>query len=417
MAGEVIISALEISENKVTLITGEFLNSRLNVLKIDETAHRGIKKGYLTNQAGVVEAIKATVTNSSKLLGIAIERVILMIPDYLVKRTTRKVTVQVKGTDRRIRAKEINIAIKEAITRNQEPNLELINIICHRFLVNEVPFYEVPLNETADLLGVEMDLYYADRKITHQLVGACEKAGLPIIDICLCSYSAGKEMALFAQNEEKLFVCINMKENYTSLSLIHNNRLLSVETLKNGYGSWLRAIAEATKLSVEKVRELGRESLALDDFKNHYAVVYEESGDERYMLTQGELNKLAHGHVLKWISDVVSLCQPFAEKPQVVYYLYGDSCDIIGLTSLMERQLKAPVKYYIPATMGARKSGLTALLGAFYVYRDQLYLRDRVTNSIDADAFSRMIVNSYVKPEKNISNRFKNLFFERRSGG
>ena len=413
MASEQVLSALEISQNKATLVTGEFLNSRLNILKTDSVEIEGVNNGYIVNQRDVCRGLHELIDNSSKLLGVAIKKVILLIPDFAIKRISKKVTVQVLDNDKKIKAKDIKLAIKEASASIKEEDRVLINVIAHSYYVNEVPYSEVPLGETADILAVGVDLFYADRNVAYQYVMACEKVGLSIIDICLSSYTAGKEMSFFTQDEEQLSVGINLQEGYTTFGLFNGNRLIGIETSNKGYGLWLNAIVENTKLEYDKARKLCNESLQIGDYDNDSTVWYETGEKSNLTIKQGDLNKIISKPLEEWLSEVTTLCGPIAERGQVVYYLYGEACDIAGLLPVLERQLKAKVNLYVPTTIGARKSEMTALLGAFYVYRDQAYLQDKPVSSIDIDAFNRMIANSYIKPAQNITKKLKNLFFEK----
>jgi len=413
MASQQVLSALEIADNRAILVTGEFLNSRLNILRVDQGEIEGVKNGFVTKQQAACISLQRIINNSSNHLGIAINKVILMIPDFAVKKVSKRVTVQIKNSDRRIRAKDINLAIKEAIRSVNESNLELVNVVTHRFFVNEVPFYQTPLNEIADIMAVDVDLLFADRKVTHQYVAICEKIGLKIIDICLSCYASGKEMALFQQPEELRIITINLQKKYTSFSLFAANRLTSVKTIGSGYGLWLDDIVESTGISEDIALKLCKESLSIEDFDDQSTVWYQQDNEKPISISQGLLNNIAINGLEKWIKDVVSLCRPIADKGQVVYYLYGEACDIKGITTLLKQELQATVNLYIPKTIGARKSVMTAVLGAFYVYNDLRYMHDSIVSSVDLDAFNRIVSESYVRPDRKITQRIKTLFFEK----
>ncbi len=417
MASQQVLSVLEISEDKATLITGEFLNSRLNILKLDEVFISGMANGVVEDQAALSESLKQLFDKAASGLGLIIKQVILLIPDFLVKKVSKKVTVQITNSDKRISAKDINFAIKEAINSSSEAKHELINVVANRYLVNEVPFYQVPLHELADILTIEMDLFYANRKMAHQYVAACERSGIGVIDICLNAYAAGKEMALLQQPEDTYIIAINLRERYSSLALFNNNRLISVRDLPSGFGLWLDDVVAQAEVAVSTARMMCREFVGLNDYDNNSTVWYENQEGRIISITKGGLNKMVAKGLNKWLNEIISLCQPIADKEQVVYYLYGDACDIEGITDYLNKKLKAPVKLYVPQTIGARRSAFTAALGAFYVYHDLSYLQEKPNSSIDVEVFNRLVASSYVKPEKSFTDKLKNFFFESRSGG
>ena len=412
MASKQILSVIEINDNRAILVTGEFLNSRLNILKVDEEKIEGVENGLVINSALLCTSLKNLVERSSRQLNIAIQKAILIIPDFSVKRVHGKATTTITNSDRRITAFDIRRTIKEAIRGAEEPDSELVNVITPCFFVNKVPYDDPPIGEIADLLEIEIDLLYADRKVTHQYVAACEKSGLKVIDICLSSYAAAKEMALFEESENKVLVTINLQESYTSLAIFLNNRLLKCVKMSSGYGAWLQDIVSKTGIETEEARKLCREALELDDYRNQTTVYYSEDKDDLEGISQGKLNQEARNGLNKWIETLASTCSRLiADKGQVVYYLYGDCCDIKGISERLKEELKAEkVSIYIPGTIGVRDSLMTAVLGAFYVYSDSAYLLDKLESSIDMAAFNKIISESYIKPERKITEKIKNIF-------
>lgn len=412
MASEQIISMLEISQSGVTLVTGEFFNTRLNVIKVDKGRVFGLEDSYVVNRGAVSDSIKKVVDNASKQLGVLVQNIILLIPSFAVKRVSKKITVQVKTSDRRITNKEVNKAIKEATSGPIAEHLELINVVCDKFYVNEVLIDKSPIGEAADIMTIDFDLYYADKQLTYQYVGVCEKAGLRVIDICLDCYAAGKEMSLFELSRQQIVVAFDLHEEYTSLSLFSKGKLVSVEKLNCGYYSWVKTIVENTGIDGEAAKHLCEHNLSISDFQNDLVIWFSEENQQKEFLTQGQLNKLVHQAIINWINNLADLCAPIAQTGEVLYYLYGKSVDIAGIIGVFQETFNSRFKLYSPSTIGARDSSFVSLLGCFYAYKDQSYLADQKISSIDLTAYNRFVESSYVKSEKSFTKKIKGIFFE-----
>ena len=74
-------------------------------------------------------------------------------------------------------------------------------------------------------------------------------------------------------------------------------------------------------------------------------------------------------------------------------------------------------RVYYPETLGVRDSSLTACLGLFYAYKDQMDLQQDSQMSIDPDQFEKAVSVGTMKKEKNsiddsITKRLRELLFE-----
>ena len=92
-----ILAALEIADQKVRLLVGQFFNGRLNVLKVEEVAHRGMSSYNIISENIVVEAIVKAVENASRNLGVVIERVILLLPSVHLQHRQEQLSIPITG--------------------------------------------------------------------------------------------------------------------------------------------------------------------------------------------------------------------------------------------------------------------------------------------------------------------------------
>ena len=77
-----IISSLDIGSSTVKLVVGEVYKNEVHVLCVSEVKSKGIKKGIITNPEEALISLKEVFTRSEEMLGIKIDKVILLVPSY-----------------------------------------------------------------------------------------------------------------------------------------------------------------------------------------------------------------------------------------------------------------------------------------------------------------------------------------------
>lgn len=410
MASEQLLSVLRISQEEVTLVTGDFFNTRLNIIKVERGDVLGLRKSRIVDQEQVCNSIKKVTESTSNYLGLPIERVILLIPNIAVKRLSKKITIQLKNTERRVDGRDIKNAINELIASQREKDLEVVNVSCNKFILNNKVCDGAPIGAVGDILTIELDLFFASKELTYSYVMACEKAGLKVMEIYLDAFASGKEMVLFDKSVDRTIVAFSLHEDYTSLSLFNEGQLVEVKSIDIGYGSWLWNVVKELKLNEKAARKLCRHNLGVSDCANDLIIWCNvDNLDER--ITQGQLNSSAEPKIMQWADEIKKVCQSIAERGTVMYYLYGEGTDIAGIKGLLQERLNSQVEVFIPDTIGARTSDLVSLLGCFYSYNDQGYLYSRKVSSLDIDAYNKIVADGYLSAEKVLTKKTKNIFF------
>ena len=232
MSDKQIYASVEIADHEVRLVVGEFYETRFNILRVEKVRFNGVEDSIIVNESNVVTALIKAVDNASNILGYRIERILLAIPCVDVKRHSRRVNVMVKSG--KVRLSDVQNGINEAIQYSPEENLELVNVGCIKYVINGISSRKLPLNEVCDAFSMEIDLFYANKRILYSYARCVEKAGLQILDICLDAYAIAEEAAIFEQTIENYIVLLNLSRQNTTLSLFSHGKLLSCETLNEG---------------------------------------------------------------------------------------------------------------------------------------------------------------------------------------
>ncbi|MFV0254563.1 MAG: hypothetical protein ACK5G7_00255 [Erysipelotrichaceae bacterium] len=410
MSIDQILSVLEISQDGITLVTGQFLNTRLNILKISRYDAYGLENNRVVNFGALVDSVKKVISDSSEALGVNISKVILLIPGFDVEKKSRRITVSISNSERLVSAKEIRKLISDANRLENQTSRELINTSINNFYVNQVKQDGAPLNVSGDLLTGDIDLYYANKEVTHQFVKIVETAGVQVADICLDAFAAMKEMPLSDESFNKHIVTIDLHEHFTALALVSRGRLLTVTTIDIGYDCWLRDIINHGDIDIRSARKLIENNLSLKEKDNNIICWYDKVDGNTSTVSVAQLNSLANKGIYKWVKEIAQLCQMIAEKGEIKYYLYGRAVNIEGIEEVLKDEIKGDLKLYSPSTIGARDSSLVSILGAFYVHFDQKYLFSKQLDCIDRLAFRESIEKTLDDNDNIITSKIKKWF-------
>ena len=413
-----IFAALELADYEVKLLVGEFFNTRFNIIKVERVAVAGIQQLELVDADAMARAIRKAADNASRMIGARIERVLLCIPSRDMVRKSLKVTVPVSSFDRRVTVMDIRAAVHNAMQTKIEKGLALISAVCVRYTCNGIATRRMPLGELCDELTVDVDLLCANQKIAFDYVSCVEKAGLKVLDISLDSFAIAKEAALFEQTMDQNLILIRLERQTTTLALLSRGKLASCEVLDHGMDQWSRALAEKYELPDREAIRLVKYNTRLNQNRPPQTPVYIWSkGGKSYTLSEKELSDAVREPLGKWLSEVEMTCRPILQASATRVVISGEGGEIQEIAEAVSEFLKVDARVYYPETLGVRDSSLTACLGLFYAYKDQMDLQQDSQMSIDPDQFEKAVSVGTMKKEKNsiddsITKRLRELLFE-----
>lgn len=379
-----IYAAVEIADHEIRLVVGEFFDTRFNILRVERTPVKGVEDKRIVNEQLVVNGIRKIVKLANDALGFTIERVLLAIPSVTVERHNKRVNVYPEGGSKRIRLSHIQGGLNEAITYKPNPDLELVNVGCIKYITNGITSRKMPIDESADMMIMDIDLLYADKEIVYSYARCIEKAGLEILDVCLDSYAIAQEAAVFEQTVDKYVVLIDIARQNTTLSLFTHGKLVNCEVLNDGYGKWLTSLREDYHLQDNIGFRLVQNTCNLldDVVKDNVIYIWSENGMQKQISEKGVQEAVAP-YMNAWIEMVNEACQPIIESGDVRYLITGEGCEIQSLQQLLPN-FNAKASVYVPQTIGARDCSLVACLGLFYSWKETLNIRkdDRISCDI-----------------------------------
>ncbi len=413
-----IFAALEVADHEIRLIVGEFFNTRFNIIKVERIVNHESPFGKEDSVQSTVEAIKKAVDNASRTIGAKIERVILCIPSFNVKRYPLQVTVSIDSINREVTLMDIQKAMVQARRQPMDEQLALVQTVCVKYTCNGISTRRLPLNEKCDEMIVDIDLLAADKKMTFNLVSIIEQSGLEIIDVYLDSFAIAKEAALFEQTINQNVIVLKLERNSTTLGLLAKGKLMNTEMLPLGFGHWIDEVGEHYELSLDTIARLIKYNVKLnnDEPSDMPIYIWAQQG-ETFTLSEKTILDIINNKVAKWIDDIKMCCQPILAAGKTMVVITGEGGELQGLAERLNKSLEVDVRNYCPETLGVRDSSLTACVGLFFAYKDQLPILMEVNNSVNIEQFEKTVTykdktSETTSDDESITQKLRSMLFE-----
>ena len=419
MSEKQIYTALEISDQEVRLIAGEFFNTRFNIIKVERTPCSGFDGEKVTDPDEIARAVRKAADHAGKMIAAAIRGVILAIPSVGMRRYSFKSTVPIQGIDHTITVQDIRTAMSRAQNMEIGKNSALIQTVNVKYTVDGITTRRIPIGDRCSSLTVDVDLLCADRHLAYDLVGCVEKAGLKVMDIFLDIYAVGKEAALIEQSINKQIIVLKMERNSTAFGLLRKGRLATGTVLPAGLGNIAGVLVDQYGIAPKNAAELVKYSARLDSRALSDNPVHIWSKDnETHTISEKELVEAVRPNVNIWLDLVQKTCEPILKAGETAVIITGEGGETHGLSQLLCEKLQTEVRTYVPDTLGGRNACLSACLGLFYAYKDRLPITGYTDESIDMDSFIKAV--SYREKKNNegntredtLTSKLKGLFLE-----
>ena len=413
-----IFASLEVSDQEVRLVVGEFFNTRFNIIKVERCSCDGFNGEKVVNGEAITEAVKKAAENAGKMIGSQIKGVILAIPSCGMKRYSFKSTVPVEGIDSVVTVQDVRSAMNKAQNMEIEKNYALIQTVNVKYTVNGITTRRIPIGDRCSSLTVDIDLLCANRTMAYELVSCVENAGLKIMDIFLDVFAIGKEAALLEQSINQQIIVLKMERQSTSFGLLRRGRLNTATVLPSGLGNIAAVLSEKYGINPENAVELLKYSAVLNNrtWSDNPVHIWSHDGKTE-TLTEKQLAEAVLPRVNVWMNYVLKTCEPILQAGETTVIITGEGGETQGLSQLLAEKLHTKVRTYVPDTLGGRNACLTSCLGLFYAYQDRLPITGYTDESIDMDAFIKAVSYREKNHEGNtkedtLTNKLKGLFLD-----
>ncbi|RSK26946.1 cell division protein FtsA [Bacillus sp. HMF5848] len=298
-----IVVSLDIGTSSVKVIVGEMVNGALNIIGVGNVKSKGLKKGLIVDIDETVHSIKKAVEKAERMVGFAIEKVVVGIPSNHIQIQDCHGVVAVAGENRQIREitdEDIARVIDAAQFISIPPDREIIDIIPKQFVVDGNDEISDPRGMEGVRLEMDGVIITTSRTFLHNILRCVERAGLEISTICLQALSAG------------------------TISLSKDERDLGVALIDIGGGSTTVSYFKDGFLKGTSALLVGGDHITKD-----LSIVL------RTPFEEAEKAKITHGHAFyEDASQDVTFTVPIIGSDQVKH------CNQLEITEIIEARLE-----------------------------------------------------------------------------
>lgn len=403
-----IYASLELAEDEVRILVGEYYNTRFNIIKLATAPCEGISNFRIVDRQKVIEAINECVADVENKVGAKLEKVILLIPSENYKRIPLKVNV-VPGVDG-LKKEDVVRALNKTLEVHVDPDLMVINRLPIKYTVNGISTHKLPEKEICNEVVVDIDLLCADKMIAYDYVGVVEECGLSVLDICLNTYAVCKEAVLIEQSFNKNVVLLDINNTYTNMSLISKGKLLSAKTIQSGLEKFVQALYNEIPLPYGTLLRLIKYNGSKETEENDIIFAYTKN-EKTINVTSEQLNSTIRIPVDKYIKDIVDISMPIVNSGETMFVIVGEGADMKMIADMLNERTQCDIKIYHPDTLGVRESNLIALFGSFFVMKETANLRDEKIVCVDLLEFDNVVNHKKEDVEgQTLTTRIKTLF-------
>ena len=414
MGEKQVLAALEITSQEIRLLVGEFFNTRLNVIRTERVATRGMDGIFIKNEKEVILAIRRAVDQASSAIGTRIERVLLCVPPYRLKKENVLIPKVIDNYDHRVTWDDLQTLVKKGYQQESSSDLTLINWVCVKFLTGGIPTKRIPIDEVCDMLEADMDLFFASTITTYDYAQLVENSGLEIIDICLNSYAVCKEAAIFEQAVNQNIINVHVEADNTTVSAITEGRIETVRIINRGYNEWVHSLIATFDISDSVARKLVLQNVDLSSPPSDYPVHMWSKGEQQLTISEKGLNEVLIPVISSWADEIAKAFSSIIQAGNVKVLVSGEGAEIDGIDIGISQAFNCECTVYYPDTIGARSSLWTVCLGMIYAFVDQYPLYRNKKMSVSQAAFLEAIKarERNEEPDDSFTQRLKGLLFQ-----
>ncbi len=379
-----IITSLDLGSNSVKVIVGEIYNEELFVLACTEIKSKGIKKGIIVNEEIAKECIKEALTKTEDVLGIKINKIVLVSPSYYANFIKGEGYITITREDKKITGEDVTHVLQASVYNRVSPNLELVSVNGVDYIINESKIVNDPKNIEASRLSVNSLLGVIPKKNIFSLIEILDKLGVKVVDL---AFGGQADYYAFRKNEfkDKIVSIINIGSDKTEVSIINKDNLISTEVLDIGSKNIDRDISYIYDLSLEESKKL-KETFALAHKANastNETVECLTKSEEHIKINQYEVSEIVYSR-LREILELAKKQINLLTKKEISYIIITGGCtEIEGFNKVYNEVFGKNYENTKLNILGVRNNKYSTAIGIIKYYYEKLKFRNKKATTID----------------------------------
>lgn len=405
-----IISSLDIGSSTVKLVVGEVYKNEVHVLCVSEVKSKGIKKGIITNPEEALISLKEVFTRSEEMLGIKIDKVILLVPSYYAEFIPTEGKSTITNPEGIVESHDIIRTLQACVYNKVPNNKEFIAITPIDFKIGDKKVKD-PKGMKADKLECKAMLSLAPKKNVYTAVSLLENLGIGIVDINFNSVADYFEF----RNEDmdkKNTAVINIGEEKTEVSIFKRGVLVETETIDIGGKNIDRDICYIYDINRSRANEL-KEKFALASKRNASTSWSEEvvtNGEENVKISQYEISEIIYSRIRE-ILELAKKQINLLTKLEISYIIFtGGTTELNDFNLVVDEVFGREMEIYKVREIGCRHNKFSSALGFIKYYHDKLSFRNKLAYTVDEE-FQSELLNTKKTNNSTILGKIYGYFF------
>jgi cell division protein FtsA len=417
-SNEIFVS-LDIGTSNVKVIIGEMLNDNLNIIGVGNVKSEGLRKGTIVDIDETVHSIKKAIEQAERMVGIAINRVVVGIAGNHIQLQSCHGVVAVSSDNREITNDDILRVIDAAQVVSIPPEREIIDVIPRQFIVDGLD----EINDPRGMIGVRLEMegtiITGSKTVLHNLLRCVERAGLEITDICLQPLAAGS-IAL-SKDEKNLGVAlIDIGGGSTNISVFEQGILGSTTVIPIGGEHITKDLSIGLRTSTEDAEKIkvkhghGFYDQASEDEVFSVPII---GSDQHQQFSQLEISDIIEAR----LEEILELVQQEIRGLGVKelpggYVLTGGVVTMPGVLELAQVVLRSNIRIAIPDYIGVREPQYTIGVGLIqFAYKNAKLQGKKISATVSVESVEKKAQKNQpvTKPKSqddNIQNKVKKFF-------
>ncbi len=406
-----IISSLDIGSSTVKLVVGEVYKNEVNVLCVSEVKSKGVKKGIIVNPEETIISLKELFRRAEETLGIAVNKVILIVPSYYAEFLVTEGSIKIDNEDGIVTNDDVVKVLESSLYEKIPSNKEFISITPIEFKINDDKKTTAPKGMKAKKLSCKAVLSIAPKKNIYTTISLLENIGVNVVDINFGSVADYYEFRTKSMDSKNTAV-INIGEEKTEVSIFKKGILIDTENIELGGKNIDRDICYIYNISRVRANEL-KEKFALAHKRNastSWSETVLNKDEESIKINQYEVSEIIYSRI-KEILELAKKQINILTKLEISYIIVtGGSSEANDFGLVTTEVFGENASVLKVKEIGCRHNKFSSVLGFIKYYHEKLAYREKIAYTVTEKEQDELI-NSKKASNTSVLGKIYGYFF------
>ena len=372
-----VISSLDVGNNSVKLVVGEFTRGRLHVLsasKVDNDIFNEEK----SESEKIIESINKVCSQTSRALGIDIKKIILCIGTKNSKLIKATGAIKIKREDKTITGDDITKLIQKCSEDKIPNDYVLVGTQIVSFSIDGNESIKNPKGKVSENLGIKAILITAPKVYVSGMLDIAQKAGLKVVDVVSSSVSD-----YYCYRNKITKACagaiVNLGYSKTGISIFDRGLITNSRVYSIGGKNIVNDIANTMNVDEKNAYALFNDlTLASNKLANpkEYRIVEDLDG-RKLKVNQYKLSEIASNRLTEILNLPKKQINILTKKKISYIIITGGLTEMRDFEIALKSSLNDNVTLGKINLIGARDNSYSTVIGSLCFFEEKLDIRDK----------------------------------------